>query len=66
MKGAPWIFANLLAISVLPIPVGPIISMFFGETSSFKFFGSKCRLYRFPVFFFLRSIFDLEQSLSRF
>ena len=36
MKGAAASFANLLAISVLPTPVGPIISMFLGRTSSFN------------------------------
>src|SRR5206468_8076730 len=36
MKGAPASFANRRAISVLPTPVGPIIRMFFGSTSSRK------------------------------
>src|ERR1700754_2935105 len=34
MKGAPARFANRRAISVLPTPGGPIISIFFGSTSS--------------------------------
>ena len=34
MKGAPASFASRRAISVLPTPVGPIIRMFFGITSS--------------------------------
>src|SRR6267142_443925 len=34
MKGAPASFASRRAISVLPTPVGPIIRMFFGSTSS--------------------------------
>src|SRR5690606_9037345 len=34
MKGELVILANLLAISVLPTPVGPIISMFLGIISS--------------------------------
>src|SRR5882757_10250612 len=34
MKGAPASFASRRAISVLPTPVGPIIRIFFGSTSS--------------------------------
>ena len=34
MNGAPASFASRRAISVLPTPVGPIIRMFFGSTSS--------------------------------
>ena len=34
MKGASASFASRRAISVLPTPVGPIIRMFFGSTSS--------------------------------
>ena len=34
MKGALASFASRRAISVLPTPVGPIIRMFFGSTSS--------------------------------
>src|SRR3954451_1511666 len=34
MKGAPASFARRRAISVLPTPVGPIIRIFFGSTSS--------------------------------
>jgi hypothetical protein len=36
MNGAPASFASRRAISVLPTPVGPIIRMFFGNTSSRK------------------------------
>ena len=39
MKGAPASFASRRAISVLPTPVGPIIRMFFGSTSSRKLAG---------------------------
>src|SRR5947209_12563884 len=34
MNGAPASLASRRAISVLPTPVGPIIRMFFGSTSS--------------------------------
>jgi hypothetical protein len=34
MNGAPASLARRRAISVLPTPVGPIIRMFFGSTSS--------------------------------
>src|ERR1700738_876192 len=34
MNGAPASFASRRAISVLPTPVGPIIRIFFGSTSS--------------------------------
>ena len=46
-KGASISFASLLAISVLPTPVGPIIRMFLGETSSFISSESRLLLYRF-------------------
>src|SRR5882724_3807127 len=36
MNGAPASFARRRAISVLPTPVGPIIRIFFGSTSSRK------------------------------
>jgi hypothetical protein len=36
MNGAPASRASRRAISVLPQPVGPIIRMFFGDTSSRK------------------------------
>ena len=38
--------ASRLAISVLPTPVGPIIRMFFGATSSAISAGSFCRRMR--------------------
>ena len=38
-KGAWTSFASRRAISVLPTPVGPIMMMFFGMTSSRKLFG---------------------------
>src|SRR5215470_2767320 len=41
MKGAPASRANRRAISVLPTPVGPIIRMFFGITSS-RISGASC------------------------
>ena len=40
MKGASESLAILLAISVLPTPVLPIIRIFFGDTSSLISFGS--------------------------
>src|SRR3954468_17115692 len=46
MKGAPASFASRRAISVLPTPVGPIIKMFFGSTSSRKEPWSCCRRQR--------------------
>ena len=45
-KGGPTSFASLRAISVLPTPVGPIIKMFLGTTSSRSSSGSKLRRYR--------------------
>jgi ammonia channel protein AmtB len=39
-------FASRRAISVLPTPVGPIIRMFFGATSSAISAGSFCRRMR--------------------
>ena len=44
-KGASTSFASLLAISVLPTPVGPIIIMFLGTISSRISSGSRLRLY---------------------
>src|SRR5882672_6972990 len=41
MKGAPASRASRREISVLPTPVGPIIRMFFGSTSS-RSFSSSC------------------------
>jgi hypothetical protein len=45
-NGACASFARRRAISVLPTPVGPIIRMFFGITSSRKFASSCCRRQR--------------------
>src|SRR6516162_9982157 len=42
MKGAPASLARRREISVFPTPVGPIIRMFFGSTSS-RSFSSSCR-----------------------
>src|SRR5947209_18274351 len=42
MKGAPASLARRREISVLPTPVGPIIRIFFGSTSS-RSFSSSCR-----------------------
>ena len=42
MNGAPASLASRREISVLPTPVGPIIRMFFGITSS-RSFSSSCR-----------------------
>src|SRR5262244_2720354 len=42
MNGAPASRAKRREISVLPTPVGPIIRMFFGSTSS-RSFSSSCR-----------------------
>ena len=47
MKGASANFESLLEISVLPTPVGPIISMFFGRTSSLISSVRACLLHRF-------------------
>src|SRR5262245_53540262 len=41
MNGAPASFASRREISVLPTPVGPIIKMFFGSTSS-RSLSSSC------------------------
>src|SRR6185503_9658198 len=41
--------ANRRAISVLPTPVGPIIRMFFGVTSSAISCGSRCRRMRLRI-----------------
>src|SRR5580704_14373562 len=41
-KGAPASLARRREISVLPTPVGPIMRMFFGSTSS-RIFSSSCR-----------------------
>ena len=45
-KGAPASFARRRAISVLPTPVGPIIRMFFGVTSSRRSSGTRLRRQR--------------------
>jgi hypothetical protein len=47
MKGAPASFARRREISVLPTPVGPIIRMFLGITSSRNGPSSFCRRQRF-------------------
>src|SRR6266700_2746754 len=46
MKGAPASRASRREISVLPTPVGPIIRMFFGSTSSRSFSSSLSRRQR--------------------
>ena len=46
-KGAFTSFDNRLAISVLPTPVGPIIRIFLGFTSSLNSSGNKFLLYLF-------------------
>ena len=46
-SGARTSFASRRAISVFPTPVGPIIRMFFGITSSLMSSGSCCRRIRF-------------------
>ena len=46
-KGASMSFASLLAISVLPQPVGPIISIFFGVISSLSSSERRLLLYLF-------------------
>ena len=46
MKGDCASRASRRAISVLPTPVGPIIRMFFGATSSASSGGSFCRRVR--------------------
>ena len=46
-KGAPASRASRRAISVLPTPVGPIITMFFGRISSFSSAATFCRRQRF-------------------
>ena len=45
-KGAPESFARRRATSVLPTPVGPIIKMFFGMTSSLRLLSSCMRRQR--------------------
>ena len=47
MKGASANLDNLLDISVLPTPVGPIISIFFGRTSSLISSDKACLLHLF-------------------
>ena len=47
MNGASASRASRRAISVLPTPVGPIMMMFFGATSSRRPAGSRCRRQRF-------------------
>src|SRR5512135_793989 len=42
MNGALASFDSLLAISVLPTPVGPIMMMFLGRTSSLRSGASLC------------------------
>src|SRR5262245_43952374 len=46
MKGAPASRARRREISVLPTPVGPIIRMFLGKTSSRSFSSSFSRRHR--------------------
>jgi hypothetical protein len=46
-NGAWTSLASLRAISVLPTPVGPIMMMFFGMTSSRSSSDNRCRLQRF-------------------
>jgi hypothetical protein len=58
MKGAFASLASRRAISVLPTPVGPIIRMFFGNTSSRKLPLSCCRRQR------LRSAMDTARLAS--
>ena len=47
INGASASFDNLLEISVLPTPVGPIIRIFLGRTSSFISSDKACRLHLF-------------------
>ena len=47
MNGARASLARRRAISVLPTPVGPIMMMFFGATSSRSDGSSCCRRHRF-------------------
>ena len=47
MNGAPASFARRRAISVFPTPVGPIMMMFFGVTSSRRCPSSCWRRQRF-------------------
>ena len=47
INGACANFESLLEISVLPIPVGPIIKIFFGRTSSLISSGNCWRRQRF-------------------
>ena len=47
INGASANLDNLLEISVLPTPVGPIIKMFFGKTSSRISSGNSCLLHLF-------------------
>ena len=46
-NGASANLESLLEISVLPTPVGPIIKIFFGRTSSFISSSNACRLHLF-------------------
>ena len=46
-NGASANFESLLEISVLPTPVGPIIKIFFGRTSSFMSSSNACLLHLF-------------------
>ena len=49
MNGAPVSPASRRAISVFPTPVGPIMRMFFGDTSCRIDSGSCCRRHRFRI-----------------
>jgi hypothetical protein len=49
IKGASASFANLLAISVFPHPVGPIIRIFLGTISSLNSGDTRCLRHLFPV-----------------
>src|SRR3972149_2781452 len=46
IKGASASLASLLEISVFPTPVGPIIRIFLGRTSSLSSSDRSCRLHR--------------------
>jgi hypothetical protein len=48
LRNGAWAsFASRRAISVFPTPVGPIMMMFFGATSSRSSGGRFCRRHRF-------------------
>src|SRR6476646_7403733 len=59
MKGAPASLASRREISVLPMPVGPIIRIFLGSTSSRSSSSSCCRRQR------LRSAMATARLASR-